>query len=135
MDFTRFAYFAILLTTYICTAQAYNSKNNGLGFFPSLMSPQLINRQTYNSYVYPNTVPVPNYIKPVHPFFPAPMTATSYYAPAPKIMYPALMPVSRFGAYPVHAGHTAYKPFNNHQDVVTKSVLTSVILSEILRRI
>jgi hypothetical protein len=106
----------------------------GLGYFPNFLSSPSVSKQSSSQYVYPNTVPVSSYINPVLPLR---VPAYSNIASAQGIVYPAFMPhgISLFRTPPPHTGHSIHKNVYNHKDVVTKSVLYSVLLSQILRKI
>jgi hypothetical protein len=107
---------------------------SGLGYFPNFLPSPPVSKQSFSPYVYPNTVPVSSYINPGQPLR---VPAYSNIAPVNRIVYPALIPhgVSLFGTLPPHTGHSFHKNVYNHKDVVTKSVLYSVLLSQILRKI
>ncbi|XP_060579326.1 uncharacterized protein LOC132736245 [Ruditapes philippinarum] len=125
---------SVVLVLCFSVVNGYNSNSNGLGFFSNLLSSPSVSKQSSSPYVYPNTVPVSSYINPVQPFR---MPAYSNIAPANRMVYPALMPhgISLFGTLPPHTGHSIHRNVYHHKDVVTKSVLYSVLLSQILRKI
>ncbi|XP_060579338.1 uncharacterized protein LOC132736255 [Ruditapes philippinarum] len=125
---------SVVLVLCISVVNGYNGNSNDLGYFPNFLSSPSVNKQSFSPYVYPNTVPVSSYINPVQPLR---VPAYSNIASAHNIVYPALMPhgISLFGTLPSHTGHSIHRNVYNHKDVVTKSVLYSVLLSQILRKI
>lgn len=109
---------------------------SGLGFFPSFLPSQS------NKMVYPANIQLPKYIQPVqqplvHAPAPYAVPAPTYVVPSPKLLYPAMQTFgfNKLKRFPVPLAHTPYNPYHGHKETVTKSVLYSVLLSEILRRI
>ncbi|KAL4223571.1 hypothetical protein ACF0H5_017041 [Mactra antiquata] len=135
MKFISCSILLVLFGQCVIRTQGYG-KTQGTGFFPSMLPtyqqfPMYQSRVQAQQFVYPPPMPV---VKPV-PAYHHTVVPYATKIHTPHVLYPALPAYPKRSIFSSFFKPSVYGPYHNHQDTVAKSVVYSVLLSEILRRV